>query len=132
MSVNRRIVVYDTTLRDGAPGPAVSFSAADKARIAHALDELGFDYVEGGFPGSNPKDEELFAALNENPLKQARLAAFGATRRANGRCEAVRRYGRLSARATRGRSEPSCRPRPARTWPWWRSRWPTASASAAS
>ena len=84
---NRRITVYDTTLRDGAQGPAVSFSASDKLRIARTLDELGFDYVEGGFPGSNPKDEELFAALNENPLKQARLAAFGATRRANGRCE---------------------------------------------
>ena len=83
---NRRIVVYDTTLRDGAQGPAVSFSAADKVRIARALDDLGFDYVEGGFPGSNPKDEELFAELHTRPLKQARLAAFGATRRANGRC----------------------------------------------
>ena len=48
--------IYDTTLRDGAQGPAVSFSAADKVRIARALDGLGFDYVEGGFPGSNPKD----------------------------------------------------------------------------
>ncbi|HEY8802829.1 MAG TPA: citramalate synthase, partial [Candidatus Dormibacteraeota bacterium] len=70
---NRRIVVYDTTLRDGAQGPAVSFSASDKQRIARALDGLGFDYVEGGFPGSNPKDEELFAALNKHPLKRARL-----------------------------------------------------------
>jgi 2-isopropylmalate synthase len=84
---NRRIVVYDTTLRDGAQGPAVSFSAADKVRIARTLDDLGFDYVEGGFPGSNPKDEELFAELHKRPLKQARLAAFGATRRANGHCE---------------------------------------------
>jgi 2-isopropylmalate synthase len=83
----RKIVVYDTTLRDGAQGPAVSFSAADKERIARALDGLGFDYVEGGFPGSNPKDEELFARLAAQPLKHARLAAFGATRRANGRCE---------------------------------------------
>jgi len=87
MSVNRRIVVYDTTLRDGAQGPAVSFSASDKVRIARALDELGFDYVEGGFPGSNPKDEELFASLERHPLERARLAAFGATRRADGRCE---------------------------------------------
>src|ERR1700694_1947135 len=84
---NRRIVVYDTTLRDGAQGPAVSLSAADKVRIARTLDDLGFDYVEGGFPGSNPKDEELFAELHKRPLKQARLAAFGATRRANGSCE---------------------------------------------
>src|SRR5215472_8117023 len=75
----RKIVVYDTTLRDGAQGPAVSFSAADKERIARRLDSLGFDYVEGGFPGSNPKDEELFASLAERPLAHARLAAFGAT-----------------------------------------------------
>src|SRR5579864_956235 len=84
---SRRIVVYDTTLRDGAQGPAVSFSAADKARIARALDGLGFDYVEGGFPGSNPKDAELFAGLARHPLEHAKLAAFGATRRAGGRCE---------------------------------------------
>jgi 2-isopropylmalate synthase len=83
----RRVVIYDTTLRDGAQGPAVSFSAADKARIARTLDGLGFDYVEGGFPGSNPKDEELFAELAARPLKKARLAAFGATRRARGTCE---------------------------------------------
>jgi 2-isopropylmalate synthase len=82
----RRIVVYDTTLRDGAQGPAVSFSASDKLKIARALDGLGFDYVEGGFPGSNPKDEELFASLHAHPLKRARLAAFGATRRAGGTC----------------------------------------------
>ncbi|MEO8745523.1 MAG: citramalate synthase [Candidatus Dormiibacterota bacterium] len=84
---NRRIVVYDTTLRDGAQGPAVSFSASDKARIARMLDDLGFDYVEGGFPGSNPKDEELFAGLHAQPLQTARLAAFGATRRAGGSCD---------------------------------------------
>ena len=83
----RRIVVYDTTLRDGAQGPAVSFSASDKVRIARLLDGLGFDYVEGGFPGSNPKDEEMFASLKSRPLKHARLAAFGATRRAGVRCE---------------------------------------------
>ena len=82
-----KIVVYDTTLRDGAQGPAVNFSAADKERIARLLDGLGFDYVEGGFPGSNPKDEELFARLGEEPLTGARLAAFGATRRAGGRCD---------------------------------------------
>ncbi len=83
----RKIVVYDTTLRDGAQGPAVSFSAADKERIARVLDGLHFDYVEGGFPGSNPKDEELFARLADVPLEHSRLAAFGAMRRAGGRCE---------------------------------------------
>jgi 2-isopropylmalate synthase len=87
MPVNRKIVVYDTTLRDGAQGPDVSFSAADKERIARLLDGLEFDYVEGGFPGSNPKDEELFSRLREQPLHRARLAAFGATRRAGGTCE---------------------------------------------
>src|SRR3989442_14023280 len=83
----RKIVVYDTTLRDGAQGPDVSFSAADKERIARKLDALGFDYVEAGFPGSNPKDAELFARLGADPLGRARLAAFGATRRAGGQCE---------------------------------------------
>src|SRR5438067_2463964 len=72
----RRIVIYDTTLRDGAQGPAVSFSAADKERVARLLDGLGFDYVEGGFPGSNPKDEELFANLAEQPLGHSRPAAL--------------------------------------------------------
>src|SRR5438270_11031712 len=87
MSARKPIVIYDTTLRDGAQGPAVSLSAADKERIAGVLDGLGFDYVEGGVPGSNPKAEELFARLAEEPLAHARLAAFGATRRAGGRCE---------------------------------------------
>ncbi|HEY3193693.1 MAG TPA: citramalate synthase [Candidatus Dormibacteraeota bacterium] len=93
----RRVVVYDTTLRDGAQGPAVSFSVSDKLRIARALDSLGFDYVEGGFPGSNPKDEELFAELAAHPLKQARLAAFGATRRAGGTCADDANLGALAA-----------------------------------
>jgi 2-isopropylmalate synthase len=87
MSATRKVVVYDTTLRDGAQGPAVNFSAADKERIARLLDGLGFDYVEGGFPGSNPKDEELFTRLRGSPLRGARVAAFGATRRAGGTCE---------------------------------------------
>jgi 2-isopropylmalate synthase len=87
VSANRKVVVYDTTLRDGAQGPAVNFSAADKERIARLLDGLGFDYVEGGFPGSNPKDEELFSRLRQEPLQRARLAAFGATRRAGAKCE---------------------------------------------
>src|SRR5260370_36142244 len=82
----RRIVIYDTTLRDGAQGPAVSFSSSDKLRIARTLDGLGFDYVEGGFPGSNPKDEELFAELAAHPLERERLAAFGATRPPGGTC----------------------------------------------
>ena len=80
--MGRRVVVYDTTLRDGAQGPGVSFTASDKLRIAQRLDHLGVDYVEAGWPGSNPKDTEVFNALREEPLGTARLAAFGATRRA--------------------------------------------------
>ena len=86
-AMERKIVVYDTTLRDGAQGPDVSFSAADKERVARLLDDLAFDYVEGGFPGSNPKDEELFASLARRPLAHSRLAAFGATRRAGATCD---------------------------------------------
>ncbi len=78
-----RITTYDTTLRDGAQGPGVSFSADDKLKIAHRLDALGVDYVEAGWPGSNPKDTEVFEALKREPLQRARLVAFGATRRAN-------------------------------------------------
>src|SRR2546430_10242323 len=85
MSARRKVVVYDTTLRDGAQGPDVSFSAADKEKVARLLDGLGFDYVEGGFPGSNPKDEELFGRLAQEPLGRSRLAACGATPGGGGR-----------------------------------------------
>ena len=83
----RRISIYDTTLRDGSQGSGVTFSVSDKLLVARALDRAGVDYVEGGFPGSNPKDEEFFAELRRSPLKRARLAAFGATRRAGGTCD---------------------------------------------
>ena len=56
-----RIFTFDTTLRDGSQGEAVSFSADDKVLVLHKLDELGIDYIEGGWPGSNPKDKEFFA-----------------------------------------------------------------------
>ena len=56
-----RIFTFDTTLRDGTQGEAVSFSADDKVLVAHKLDELGIDYIEGGWPGSNPKDKDFFA-----------------------------------------------------------------------
>ena len=83
----RRISIYDTTLRDGSQGSGVTFSVSDKLLVARALDRAGVDYVEGGFPGSNPKDEEFVAELRRSPLKRARLAAFGATRRAGGTCD---------------------------------------------
>lgn len=75
----RRVTVYDTTLRDGSQGEGISFSVADKVRIARKLDELGVDYVEGGWPGSNPKDIEFFEVMSQEPLRHARLAAFGST-----------------------------------------------------
>jgi len=75
-----RIYTFDTTLRDGTQGEAVSFSVEDKLAIAIRLDELGIDYIEGGWPGSNPKDKEFFARARELKLKHAKLTAFGATR----------------------------------------------------
>jgi 2-isopropylmalate synthase len=76
--------LYDTTLRDGTQGEGVSLSVDDKLRIARRLDEFGVDYIEGGWPGSNPKDMEFFdRAQNELSLRHARVAAFGSTCRAD-------------------------------------------------
>lgn len=72
-----RIELYDTTLRDGAQGEGVNFSLEDKILIARRLDDMGFDYVEGGYPLSNPKDADFFAALAKEPLKNSKLCAFG-------------------------------------------------------
>ncbi|MBI3467286.1 MAG: citramalate synthase [Planctomycetes bacterium] len=76
-----RIWMYDTTLRDGSQGEGVSFSLEDKLLITRKLDELGIDYVEGGYPLSNPKDAEYFRQVRELPLQHARVVAFGMTRR---------------------------------------------------
>ena len=75
-----RIQTFDTTLRDGSQGEAVSFSVDDKILIARKLDELGIDYIEGGWPGSNPKDREFFEQARGVKLKHAKLTAFGSTR----------------------------------------------------
>ncbi len=75
-----KIATLDTTLRDGTQGESVSFSADDKLVIAQKLDELGIDYIEGGWPGSNPKDKEFFQKAASLNLKHARLTAFGSTR----------------------------------------------------
>lgn len=82
-----RVELYDTTLRDGAQQEGVSFSLPDKVRIAQRLDELGVHYVEGGWPGSNPKDAGFFQRIRDVPLKQALISAFGSTRRASLRAE---------------------------------------------
>src|SRR5256886_481304 len=75
------VELYDTTLRDGSQGEGINFSVMDKPRIAEKLDAFGIHYIEGGWPGSNPKDIEFFAEAKRKKFKNARLAAFGATRR---------------------------------------------------
>ncbi len=75
------IAVYDATLRDGAQGEGVNFSLQDKVRLAQMLDDIGVDYVEGGWPGSNPKDGDFFVEMRQTPLRRAKLVAFGSTRR---------------------------------------------------
>ena len=76
------IQLYDTTLRDGAQYEGISFSVEDKINILKKLDELGVHFVEGGWPGSNPKDAEFFKAAQEVNLNNSTLTAFGSTRRA--------------------------------------------------
>lgn len=75
--------IYDTTLRDGAQAEDVTFSAEDKVRVAQKLDELGVPYIEGGWPGANPKDIEFFRMIKTVPLKHATIVAFGSTRKAS-------------------------------------------------
>lgn len=76
----KQIMLYDTTLRDGTQGEQVSLSVEDKLRIAQKLDEYGFHYVEGGWPGSNPKDAQFFDLAKTTPFRNIRLVAFGSTR----------------------------------------------------
>ncbi len=76
-----RIAIYDTTLRDGTQGAGISFSAEDKVKIAQRLDALGMDYVEGGWPGSNPKDLAFFLRARELTWAHSKITAFGSTRR---------------------------------------------------
>ncbi|MBF0121865.1 MAG: citramalate synthase [Candidatus Omnitrophica bacterium] len=76
-----KILIYDTTLRDGSQAEGVSFTVADKKKIALKLDEIGVHYIEGGWPGSNPKDKEFFKLMQSVKLNNAKLAAFSSTRR---------------------------------------------------
>ncbi len=82
------VVLYDTTLRDGTQGENIVLSLADKLRVARMLDEYGMPYVEGGWPGSNPKDVEFFAAAKAIRWQRAKLAAFGSTRHRGNRPDA--------------------------------------------
>lgn len=76
-----KVEIYDTTLRDGSQGEGINFSVADKLRIAERIDAFGIQYIEGGWPGSNPKDIEFFAEARRRKFRNAKLAAFGSTRR---------------------------------------------------
>src|SRR5205823_5780323 len=87
--MRRLIKIYDTTLRDGTQGEGVSFSMEDKVRLATRLDALGIHYIEGGWPGSNPKDLRFFRRMQDVAFKHAKLAAFSMTRRAGGRPESA-------------------------------------------
>jgi 2-isopropylmalate synthase len=100
MSATSYIEIYDTTLRDGTQGLGVTFSVSDKLRIAERLDAFGVHYIEGGWPGSNPKDIEFFAEARHRPFKFARLAAFGSTRRKGVTAEADEQVQLLIAAAT--------------------------------
>src|SRR5215475_11325285 len=86
----KHIQIYDTTLRDGCQSEDVSLTVEDKVRIAERLDDLGFDYIEGGWPGSNERDAAFFTAIKRLKLKHAKIAAFGSTRRANTKASADR------------------------------------------
>ena len=79
----KRILFYDTTLRDGSQAEGISLSSHDKVLIAKRLDQFGIHYIEGGWPGSNPKDLEFFKAIKKEKLKRSKVVAFGSTRRAH-------------------------------------------------
>ena len=81
------ILIYDTTLRDGTQGEGITFSVSAKLRMAEKLDQFGIDYIEGGWPGSNPRDMAFFEAAKSLKLQHARLVAFGSTRRAQVRVQ---------------------------------------------
>ena len=79
---NRVVEIYDVTLRDGTQGENVSFSIHDKLRISERLDDLGIHYIEGGWPGSNERDEGYFEEAKKLNLKKSKISAFGSARRA--------------------------------------------------
>jgi 2-isopropylmalate synthase len=95
-----KISTFDTTLRDGTQGESISFSVDDKLLISRKLDELGIDYIEGGWPGSNPKDKEFFERAKSLPFSHAKLVAFGATRFAKNRVEEDANVAQLLAAET--------------------------------
>lgn len=98
----KQVEIYDTTLRDGSQREGLSLTVEDKLRIARKIDELGIAYIEGGWPGANPKDDEFFArAKTELDLESAELVAFGSTRRAGAEAESDEVLGALVAAGTK-------------------------------
>src|SRR5437764_15361272 len=83
----QQVQIYDTTLRDGMQGEGMSLSAEEKLRVAHALDGLGVQLIEAGFPSSNPKEEAVFDLLSRESFDCAEIAAFGMTRRRGARAD---------------------------------------------
>ena len=81
--MKQALKIYDTSLRDGTQGEGVSFTVAAKIRVAEKLDQFGIDYIEGGWPGSNPRDMAFFDEAKKLKLQHAKIAAFGSTRRAS-------------------------------------------------
>ncbi len=123
------VTLYDTTLRDGTQRENLSLSVEDKLRVCQRLDDLGIDYIEGGWPGSNPKDTEFFERARDLELSNAVISAFGSTRRKDTPVEQdaqVRRAARrprpgrcvCSARRGTSTSPRRSRPRSKRTWRW--------------
>jgi len=96
-----QIFIYDTTLRDGSQTEGISFSVSDKMKITDKLDDLGLHYIEGGWPGSNPKDKEFFEEMQRKPLKNSVLVAFGSTHRAGLKASEDRNLKELVASQTK-------------------------------
>ena len=85
--MKKKVDAYDVTLRDGTQGEGISFSVEDKIRVAHEIDELGVKYIEGGWPGSNNRDEEFFEKIKKEKLINSQITSFGSTRRAGNTCD---------------------------------------------
>ena len=104
------IQIYDTTLRDGTQREGISLSGDDKLRVARRLDELGVAFIEGGWPGSNPKDVEFFERARDVAWSNALVTAFGATCRVGGAPEDDANLRALRRRAARRCARSSARP----------------------
>ncbi|MGZ5298732.1 MAG: citramalate synthase, partial [Actinomycetota bacterium] len=85
--VRRKVELYDTTLRDGAQQTGLSYSIEDRMRILHKIDQLGVPFIEGGWPGANPRDTEFFRLATKETLQHAALTSFGMTRKVGERAE---------------------------------------------